>query len=41
VYWNVKADPSKMKEMMELSDGGRRVPVIVDGSDVTVGFGGT
>jgi len=29
-----------MEEMLKLSRGQRKVPVIVQGGDVTVGFGG-
>ena len=30
-----------MKEMLAVSGGKRSVPVIVDGSEVTIGYGGT
>ncbi len=30
-----------MKRFLALSGGGRRVPLIVEGGRVTVGFGGT
>jgi hypothetical protein len=30
-----------MKDMLEASNGKREVPVIVDGSKVTIGYGGT
>ena len=40
-YINVLADPEKLKEMMKHSKGQRKVPVIVDGDQVTVGFGGS
>jgi len=30
-----------MDAMLKLSKGVRKVPVIVDGDDVTIGFGGT
>jgi len=40
VYYNVDADPEKLKEMLSLSGGKRQVPVIVDGDRVTVGFAG-
>jgi len=40
VYINVKTDAKELNRMVRLS-GGRQVPVIVDGSNVTVGFGGT
>jgi glutaredoxin len=37
----VKKDPEKLQEMLKLADGRRQVPVIVEGDQVTVGFGGT
>jgi hypothetical protein len=37
----VKKDPEAMKRFLELGDGQRRVPLIVEGGRVTVGFGGT
>lgn len=40
-YFNVKKDADAMKRFLELSGGDRRVPLIVDGGRVTVGFGGT
>ena len=40
-YINVKRDAAGLARMMALTSGGRRVPVIVDGDSVTVGFGGT
>ena len=40
-YINVLADPNRLKEMLKQSKGVRKVPVIVDGAKVTVGFGGT
>jgi hypothetical protein len=30
-----------MEEMLKLSGGERKVPVIVDGEEVTVGYGGS
>jgi len=39
-YVDVKLDSGKMEEMLKLSKGQRKVPVIVQGGDVTVGFGG-
>ncbi len=30
-----------MAEMLRLTDGGRRVPVLVEGGRVSVGFGGS
>jgi hypothetical protein len=38
---NVKKDPAALAKMLEYSNGRRVVPVIVDGSAVTIGFGGT
>ncbi len=40
-YINVLADPAQLKEMLKHSKGVRKVPVIVDGASVTIGFGGT
>lgn len=40
-FIDVKADPSRMEEMLRLSNGERQVPVIVEGEKVTIGFGGT
>jgi glutaredoxin 3 len=40
-YLNVKKDGKLLEEMLGLSKGQRRVPVIVDGEKVTIGFGGT
>lgn len=39
---DVKADPTKLEEMLEFTKGKRSVPVMVkDGEDVTIGFGGS
>jgi glutaredoxin 3 len=40
-YFDVKQDAEAMRRFLELSGGARRVPLIVEGSRVTVGFGGT
>ena len=40
-YINVKADRAQLERMLRYSKGARRVPVIVDGDEVTIGFGGT
>jgi len=37
----VKQDSKYMDAMLKLSKDVRKVPVIVDGDDVTIGFGGT
>jgi len=39
-YYDVKADDKKMEEMLKLSGGIRKVPVIVEKGKVIVGFGG-
>ena len=41
LYLDVKADRSKLDEMLKHSKGVRQVPVIVDGDKVTVGHGGS
>ena len=41
VYVNVKADAEGLKMMRKASGGAEKVPVIVEGGKVTVGFGGT
>lgn len=40
-YVNVRRDAAGLARMLELSGGQRRVPVIVDGGRVTIGYGGT
>jgi glutaredoxin len=40
-YFNVKKNAADLKRMLGYSRGERRVPVIVEGDKVTVGFGGT
>ena len=40
-YINVKKNPADLQRMLEFSKGRRAVPVIVDGEQVTIGFGGT
>jgi len=37
---NVKADAQRLEEMLQLNGGQRKVPTIVDGLRVTVGFAG-
>jgi hypothetical protein len=37
----VKKDPEAMRRFLELSGGARRIPLIVQGGKVTVGYGGT
>lgn len=40
-YVNVTRDAAGMERMLALTGGQRRVPVIVEGGQVTIGFGGT
>jgi hypothetical protein len=37
----VQVDGSKLEEMLGFSGGQRKVPVIVEGEKVTIGYGGT
>jgi glutaredoxin 3 len=40
-YVDVKKESNKLQEMLKYSGGARKVPVIVDGEKVTIGYGGT
>jgi glutaredoxin len=40
-YVNVKKNAAELQRMLQFSNGRRAVPVIVDGDQVTIGFGGT
>jgi glutaredoxin 3 len=40
-YIDVRKDPAELDRMLTFSGGKRRVPVIVEGGKVTIGFGGT
>ena len=40
-YINVKKDAAGLERMLALTKGQRRVPVIVEGGKITIGFGGT
>jgi len=37
----VKTDSGKLEEMLKLSGGVRKVPVILEGGKVIIGYGGT
>ena len=39
-YFDVKEDRERFDEMLEYSEGVRKVPVIIEGGKVTIGFGG-
>jgi len=40
-YHNVKKSPADLERMLVYSVGVRKVPVIVEGDKVTIGYGGT
>ena len=40
-YFDVEKDEKDLERMLTYTGGQREVPVIVKGSEVTVGFGGT
>lgn len=40
-YVNVLEDEAGLERMIKLTNGRRKIPVIVDGGNVTIGFGGT
>jgi glutaredoxin len=40
-YLNVQKDRQAMARMLEVSNGARQVPVIVEDGNVSIGFGGT
>jgi glutaredoxin 3 len=40
-YINVLTDDAGLERMMQLTNGRRKIPVIVENGKVTVGFGGT
>jgi hypothetical protein len=41
IYRDVVADSRALEEMLRLTDGNRRVPVMVEGGQVSIGFGGS
>jgi glutaredoxin 3 len=38
VFLDVEADPEALAEMLRLSGGARRIPVIARGENITIGF---
>ncbi len=40
-YYNVKAEPAKLQEMLQANGGVREVPTIVEDGRAIVGYGGT
>jgi len=41
IFRDVKADAQAMAEMLRLTQGNRRVPVLVEGEKLSIGFGGS
>lgn len=41
IFVDVGSDQEKLEEMLRYSKGKRAIPVIVEGDEVTIGFGGT
>jgi hypothetical protein len=41
IYKDVIASSQAMEEMQRLTPGNRRVPVLLEGGQVTIGFGGS
>ncbi|MBW2646442.1 MAG: hypothetical protein JRE23_09735 [Deltaproteobacteria bacterium] len=39
-YVDVVRDPDKLEEMLQYTGGRRKVPVIINGDSVTIGFQG-
>jgi glutaredoxin len=40
-YFDVESDSKKLEEMLKYTKGVQNVPIIVEGSKVTVGYGGS
>ncbi len=40
-YFDVRRDPEAMKRFLELGEGQRRVPLIIEGERISIGFGGS
>jgi hypothetical protein len=41
IFRDVKEDAQALAEMLRLTQGSRRVPVLVEGEEIDIGFGGT
>jgi len=41
IFRDVKEDAQAMAEMLRLTHGDRRVPVMVAGDQISIGFGGS
>jgi len=40
IFRDVKADGQALAEMLQLTQGSRKVPVLVEGEKISIGFGG-
>jgi glutaredoxin 3 len=40
VYFDVKLDAAKLEEMLKFSQGARKVPVLVEDGNVSIGYEG-
>jgi hypothetical protein len=40
IYRDVKEDTQALEEMLRLTHGSRKVPVMVEGDTISIGFGG-
>jgi hypothetical protein len=41
IFRDVKVDAEAMAEMLRLTQGSRKVPVLMEGEKISIGFGGT
>jgi hypothetical protein len=41
IFRDVKVDGQAMADMLRLTQGSRKVPVLVEGETISIGFGGT
>jgi hypothetical protein len=41
IFRDVLADPQALEEMLRLTKGTRKVPVLVEAGQVSIGFGGS
>jgi hypothetical protein len=41
IFRDVKEDAQALAEMLRLTEGNRRVPVMLEGDKVSIGFGGS
>jgi len=41
IFRDVQEDEQALTEMLELTHGNRRVPVMVEGEKISIGFGGS